>query len=101
MAGLTPEQVASYRREGYVVVHDVLDAAALARLRGAVDALLAGARGVTAHTPLYDLEDSHTPEAPRVRRLKVPHQHHPAFAELIRSETVLALLRPAGQSLWP
>lgn len=94
MTGLTPEQVASYRREGYVVVHDVLDAAALARLRGAVDALLAGARGVSAHTPLYDLEDSHTPETPRVRRLKVPHQHHPAFAELIRSETVLALLRP-------
>jgi ectoine hydroxylase-related dioxygenase (phytanoyl-CoA dioxygenase family) len=29
-----------------------------------------------------------------VRRLKLPHRHHPAFAELIRSPKVLALLTP-------
>jgi ectoine hydroxylase-related dioxygenase (phytanoyl-CoA dioxygenase family) len=91
---LTADQIAAYRREGYLVVHDVLDAAALARIRAATDALLAGARGVTGHTPLYDLEDTHTPDAPRVRRLKVPHRHHPEFAALIRSETILALLKP-------
>ena len=91
--GLTSEQVATYRHDGYVIAHDVLDAAALSTLRAAVDALLAGARGVSDHTDLYDLEDSHTPEAPRVRRLKLPHRHHPAFAALIRSPAVLALLK--------
>lgn len=92
--GLTPQQVDFYRREGYLVVHDVLDATELKRLHEATLTLLEGARGVSDHTDLYDLEDSHTPESPRVRRLKLPHRHHPAFAELIRSPKVLALLTP-------
>ena len=92
--GLTPDQLDSYRREGYLVVHDVLDAPELARLKAAMDELLSGATGVTDHTALYDLEDSHTPEQPRVRRLKLPHQHHPAFFELIRSRKLLGLLTP-------
>jgi ectoine hydroxylase-related dioxygenase (phytanoyl-CoA dioxygenase family) len=97
---LTPEQVAFYRQEGYLVVHDVLDAAELARLRAVVDELVAGARGVVQHTALYDLEDTHSPHAPRVRRLKVPHKHHPAFAELIRRDELLSLVRPLlGPSL--
>ncbi|MFM1989000.1 MAG: hypothetical protein RJA99_1957 [Pseudomonadota bacterium] len=89
---LTPDQVDFYRSEGYVVVPDVLDAAELSAMRGAVDALLAGAKGVADHTELYDLEDSHTPEAPRVRRLKQPHRHHRAFADLPRNPKVQALL---------
>lgn len=76
------------------MVHGVLDAAELSGLRSAMDKLLDGARGVTTHTALYDLEDSHTPEQPRVRRLKLPHQHHPAFLELIRSPKLLDLMRP-------
>ena len=91
---LTSEQVDHYRAEGYLVVHDVLDTGELATMRGAVDALLAGARGLATHTDLYDLEDSHTPEAPRVRRLKMPHTAHPAFDALIRSPKVLELLTP-------
>ena len=92
--GLTPQQVDFYRQEGYLVVHDVLDAAELDRLRAATDELVAGAQGLTENTALYDLEDTHTPDEPRVRRLKLPHKHHPAFAELIRSPKVLALLTP-------
>jgi ectoine hydroxylase-related dioxygenase (phytanoyl-CoA dioxygenase family) len=86
--------VAFYRENGYLVVRDVLDAAQLKTLRDAVTELLAGAHGVTGNTDLYDLEDSHRPEAPRVRRLKLPHRNHRAFGELIRSESLLQLLRP-------
>lgn len=90
--GLTPQQLDSYRREGYVVAHDVLDASELSRLHAAMNELLAGAVGISDHTPLYDLEDTHTPGQPRVRRLKLPHQHHPAFQELIRSPKLLGLM---------
>lgn len=90
--GLTPQQLDAYRQEGFVVVHDVLDTGELRRLRSAMDELLAGAASVDAHTALYDLEDTHTPEQPRVRRLKLPHQHHPVFHELIRSPKLLGLM---------
>ena len=90
--GLTPQQLDFYRREGYVVAHDVLDASELGRLHAAKNELLAGALGISDHTPLYDLEDTHSPEQPRVRRLKLPHQHHPVFHELIRSPKLLSLM---------
>jgi ectoine hydroxylase-related dioxygenase (phytanoyl-CoA dioxygenase family) len=91
---LTAKDVAFYREHGYLVVRDVLGADELASARAAMAELLEGARGVTAHTALYDLEDTHTPQQPRVRRLKLPHRHHPRFWELIRSEKLLALMRP-------
>ncbi len=90
--GLTPQQLDFYRREGYVVAHDILDASELGRLRAGMNELLAGAVGISDHTSLYDLEDTHSPEQPRVRRLKLPHQHHPAFHELILGPKLLGLM---------
>jgi len=89
---LTPQQLDFYRREGYLVAHDVLDVSELGRLHAAMNELLAGAVGLSDHTALYDLEDMHRPEQPRVRRLKLPHQHHPAFRDLIRSPKLLSLI---------
>jgi ectoine hydroxylase-related dioxygenase (phytanoyl-CoA dioxygenase family) len=94
------DDVAFYRENGYLVVRDVLDASVLRRLRDAVDEMLAGAFGIRDNTDVYDFEDSHTPQAPRVRRLKLPHRNHAAFGDLIRSETLLRLLRPLlGQNI--
>jgi ectoine hydroxylase len=90
---LNTDQVDAYREHGYLVLPGLLPAATLQRLREAVDSLLAGASQVSVNTDLYDLEDSHTPQHPRVRRLKAPHRHHPAFGNLIRDELLLAPLR--------
>ena len=65
-------QIARYRELGYLVVPGVLERGELEAVRAATDQLVAGARAVTANDALYDLEDEHTPEAPRVRRLKGP-----------------------------
>jgi phytanoyl-CoA hydroxylase len=58
--------------------------------------LVERARGLTAHTEIYDLEDTHTPERPRVRRIKQTHLHDPAYAALSRHPNIIAVL----QSLW-
>lgn len=65
--------VAFYRAQGYLVVPDVLSAAEVARLGTVTDTLVAASAAITEHTDLYDLDDLHRPEAPRVRRLKTPH----------------------------
>src|SRR5262252_8316438 len=89
---LTPAQVEHYRELGYLVVPDVLGRELLAEVRARVDAIVAEAATVTAHTDVYDLEDSHSREAPRVRRIKTPHKHFPFFAELTRSARITAIL---------
>lgn len=85
--------VQQYREQGWLVVEDVLDAQELAALRRSVESMQEGARGLTAHTDVYDLEPSHRPDAPRVRRIKVPHRHNPAFMDMARHPRLLAILK--------
>ena len=55
--------------------------------------LVEEAHGLTASNARIDLEDSHRPEAPRVRRIKLPHRISSVFAELMRSDWILAPVR--------
>jgi phytanoyl-CoA hydroxylase len=90
---LTRSQIGEYNDMGAIVVPDVLSGEEVARLRRVTDAFVDRARGITAHDEIYDLEDSHTPETPRVRRIKAPHLHDPVFAELVRHPGIVAVLR--------
>jgi phytanoyl-CoA hydroxylase len=93
---LSANQRAEYERIGAIVVPDVISPEEVARLRAVTDAFVERARHVTAHDDIYDLEDTHTPAQPRVRRIKAPHLHHPAYAALVRHPGIVAVL----QSLW-
>jgi len=90
---LDRQQIAFYRDNGYVVLPGRIPANALAPVRAALARLLDGARGLSANDDVYDLEDSHRPDAPRVRRIKLPHVVDAAFDALLRSEAILAPVR--------
>ena len=89
---LTAEQVAAYHRDGFIRVDDALRPDLLRRVRELVDRFVAGARGVEKSNEVYDLEDTHTPENPRVRRLKDPVRRDPLFWEVIRDRDVIGPL---------
>src|SRR5262249_35520553 len=91
---LTRDQVEAYRRDGYLVIDNVLSATELETLRRVIDGLVEASRSVTAHDHVYDLEPSHTPEAPRVRRIKEPHNVHPAFRDIAFSKKIADILTP-------
>ncbi|MCS6779166.1 MAG: phytanoyl-CoA dioxygenase family protein [Geminicoccaceae bacterium] len=90
---ISDAQVERYRRDGFIVVENVLSPAEVAELRAVTDALVEKAREVRTHDEVYDLEDSHTPEEPRVRRIKTPHKVHPAFERVMRHPNILAILQ--------
>jgi phytanoyl-CoA hydroxylase len=87
------KDVAHYREHGYLVVPDVLDAATVDSLRREMEAILEGARAVTAHTDVYDLEPGHRPDAPRVRRVKTPHKFFDGFKRLYRDPELVSILQ--------
>lgn len=93
---LTAAQIEEYNRVGAIVVPDVLSAAEVAELRRVTEGFVARSAAVAQHDAIYDLEDSHTPAQPRVRRIKAPHLHDPAYAALMRHPGIIACL----QSLW-
>lgn len=85
---LTKAQVEQYREEGYLVVEGVLDRETLAQARQEVDRIVAGAARVSANDDVYDLEDTHSPQNPRVRRIKSPHRFFPFFDALTRNPAI-------------
>jgi len=89
----TEAQVAAYRDQGYVIVDAIYSADEIARMRATLDDLVAGAAGLTDNDDIYDLEPTHTPEAPRVRRIKHPFQAHPVFNEMGKHPRLLAVLK--------
>jgi ectoine hydroxylase-related dioxygenase (phytanoyl-CoA dioxygenase family) len=91
---LTRDQVQSYRTDGYLVIENVLSSTELESLRRVVEGLVEASRSVTEHDSVYDLEPTHTPEAPRVRRIKEPHNVHPAFRDIAFSKRIADVLTP-------
>jgi phytanoyl-CoA hydroxylase len=90
---ITDQQVAEYRENGFVVVEGVLSEKEVRRLREVTDEMVERARGLTTHNEIYDLEDTHRPDEPRVRRIKFPERNHEAYASLVRHPNIVAVLQ--------
>ena len=69
---LSKQQIDDYRERGFLAVEGVLPGNLLEHARAVVDEFVEQSRSVAEHTSVYDLEPGHTPERPRVRRLKEP-----------------------------
>ena len=75
---LTAARRATYDRDGFIVVPDVFSAEDIAELRRVTDEFVAASATVTVNDPVYDLEDTHSADEPRVRRLKARSTCAPA-----------------------
>ena len=90
---LTDDQIASYDEQGYLVLERHLPDAWIDTIRAEIARFEDEARGMTASNDRLDLEDSHTPEAPRLRRIKLPHKISDPIRELMFSDHILAPAR--------
>jgi ectoine hydroxylase-related dioxygenase (phytanoyl-CoA dioxygenase family) len=89
---LTRAQVEFYHDNGFLAVEGVFSAAEMDEVCRVVDELVERSREVAEHTDVYDLEPGHSPEHPRVRRLKRTCTLHPVFDALGRSEKLLDII---------
>ena len=90
---LTDDQIASYDEQGYLVLERHLPDAWIDTIRAEIARFEDEARGMTASNDRLDLEDSHTPDAPRLRRIKLPHKISDPIRELMFSDHILAPAR--------
>ena len=89
---LSKAQIEDYYTLGAIVIPDVLSPAEVAELRRVTDAFVDKSRAVTTHDEVFDLEDTHSPAQPRVRRIKAPHLHHPSYAALTQHPRIVEVL---------
>ncbi|MGF1477615.1 MAG: phytanoyl-CoA dioxygenase family protein [Geminicoccaceae bacterium] len=95
MAGevLSQDQVRFYQDNGYLVVENRIPQGRIQALRDEIARFQDEARRMSASNDRLDLEDSHTPDSPRIRRIKLPHTISGVVADLMRSDDVLAPVR--------
>jgi ectoine hydroxylase-related dioxygenase (phytanoyl-CoA dioxygenase family) len=89
---LTQEQINFYHKNGYISVENVLTEEEIADLRRVTDEFVEKSRSVTQHTDVFDLEPGHTPENPRVRRIKSPASHHIVYDRALRHDKILDIV---------
>jgi ectoine hydroxylase-related dioxygenase (phytanoyl-CoA dioxygenase family) len=87
------EQIEVYRDQGYLLVEGVIDAPLLARLRDATEEMIERSRAVSASDAVFDLDDGHAPDRPRLTRVKVPHLNVPGFDQVLHAPGVKAVLQ--------
>ncbi len=86
---LSPEQISFYHENGYLVVEDLLSAGELSALQRVTDDFVERSRGVSQHDDVYDLEANHSPERPRLRRIKNPIAQHEVYDQTLRHPGIL------------
>ncbi len=90
---LNSRQIAFYRDNGYLILEGQVPMALIEQVRTEIARFAEMARGMTASDDRIDLEDSHRPEAPRIRRVKLPHTQSAVIDALMRSDHILAPVR--------
>ena len=98
MEALNAEQKAFYEANGYLMLESRVPLPVIEEIRAEIARFEAEAAGMTEPNDRLDLEDTHRPEAPRVRRIKLPHTISEPVARLMRSDHILA---PARDLLGP
>ena len=90
---LTETQIATFQDQGYLVLERHLSDDILASIRAEITRFEDEARGMTGSNDRLDLEDTHTPENPRLRRIKLPHKISDVMRNLMYSDHILAPAR--------
>ncbi len=90
---LNSEQVEFYHEHGYLVLEDRIPERIICDLRDEIAKFEEEARGMTASNDRLDLEDSHSSDSPRIRRIKLPHRISGVVRDLMYSDQVLAPVR--------
>lgn len=90
---LSQEQISFYNDNGYLLLERRAPEAVMDRVRAEIERFKAMAKGMTASDDRIDLEDTHRPETPRIRRVKLPHKQSEIVNELMLSDHILAPVR--------
>ncbi|WP_282129337.1 phytanoyl-CoA dioxygenase family protein [Roseobacter litoralis] len=90
---LSPEQVTRYNDHGYLVVENQIPPEWITQLRDEITRFETEAAGMTQSNDRLDLEDTHTPAEPRLRRVKLPHMISDVVRDLMVSDHILGPAR--------
>jgi len=78
---LTRTQREFYFENGYLLAESIVPMAVVERARAVTEEMVERSRALTKSDAIFDLEPGHDTDAPRLRRLTSPVEHHPFYWE--------------------
>lgn len=85
---LSQAQRESYFQDGFLLLEKVLSDEWIMRLRQATNEMVDESRSISESNEKWDLEDGHSTDDPRLRRLSSPNDHHPTYWEFASQSIV-------------
>jgi len=90
---LSESQIASYQDTGYLVLDTYLPDKVINDIKNEISRFEDESCGLTQSNDRLELEDGHTLDQPRVRRIRLPHKISDMMRELMYSDYILAPAR--------
>lgn len=90
---LTETQIASYRESGYLLLENHLPGDVVESIRREIVRFEDESRQMSASNERLELEEGHSSEQPRVRRIRLPHTISDVMRNLMYSDHILAPAR--------
>ncbi len=76
---LTQKQRESYFEDGYILLEKIISEDRIEKLRSVTEEMIDRSRSISESDEVWDLDKGHTAQAPRLRRLSSPNDHHPVY----------------------
>ncbi len=89
---ITADQVAFYRKNGYVALEGVFDQAAIDAMQKVTDGFIEQAKSATESDDVLDLGPGHSAETPQLRRIRDPEKQHEVYAKAHTDPLLLEIL---------
>ncbi|MDC3410171.1 phytanoyl-CoA dioxygenase family protein, partial [Alphaproteobacteria bacterium] len=89
---LSEEQIQFYNDQGYLLVEDVITESQHKKMLNLIEGFFENSKKNTENDNVFDLEEGHSFNNPRLKRVKQPHQHTPFFWDIIKESKIESIL---------
>ena len=90
---LTTEQQDFYDQNGYLMVENVITKDQLNKLQTITYEFIEASRNIQENDDVFDIDEGHSAENPRLTRIKLPHKQNKYFDEILKNSGVTEVLR--------
>ena len=90
---LSEDQIGFYSENGYLLAENVVTPEQLERMRHITADLIERSRNVSTSNDVYDLDEGHCADTPKLTRIKLPHKQNPFFWEVLQNSGITSALR--------
>lgn len=89
---LTKKQINFYKKEGYLLVEDVITQEQLNNILEITNSLVKKSKNVVSSNKIFDLDSGHSEDNPRLTRIKQPHKVNNFFWKVIFESKIKEIL---------